>query len=152
MRPRGDHRRESAQPLREQATDGARRVAEVLAHGAAEVGLVGEAEVGGEGGEVAGAGLQPVECAFDPDPVAVPGERHPEVPAERPAEPERRHTEERGERQQPAGRGVVGPDGFPGAADQRVIGGAVGGGCARGRRRSRRKQPDSRWTRRSTTA
>ena len=67
----------------EQATDGAGRVAEMVAHRAAQVRLVGESEVGRERGEVVGAGLQPVEGPFDPDAVPVPGERHAEVPAAR---------------------------------------------------------------------
>jgi hypothetical protein len=47
----------------------------VAAHGAGQVRLVGEAQLGGERGQAGRALLQPVERAADPHPVAVVGER-----------------------------------------------------------------------------
>ena len=41
--------------------------------------LVGEPEIGGEHGQAGFALLQPIQCAGDANPVAVAGERHPEL-------------------------------------------------------------------------
>jgi hypothetical protein len=55
---------------------------EVGAHGPAEVGLVGEPEIGGEGGEVALAVFEALQGTADADAVAVAGQRHAELAGE----------------------------------------------------------------------
>jgi len=62
----------------------------VLAHGAAQVGLVGEAEIGGEHAEVAFAVLQPVERLPDPHAVAVPRQGHAQLAGKSATQPVRR--------------------------------------------------------------
>jgi hypothetical protein len=93
----------------------------VLAHGAGQVGLVGEAEVGGEDAEALLAAFHPIEGVSDPDPVAVAGERDAELAREGAAEAERGDAEQLREREQSVRLGEPRGDGLARGGDQGAL-------------------------------
>ena len=94
------------------------------ADGPAEVGLVGEPQIGGEGGEVALAVFQALQGAADADAVAVAGQRHAELAGEGSAEPIWGDAEQVGEGEQPMGCRVIGGDRLAGGRDPGPVGAA----------------------------
>lgn len=83
--------------------------------------LVGEAKVRGQIAEVGRAALEAVERSADAHPVAVTGQRHPELSGERPTQPVRRDIEQGREGQEPAGGRVIVADGVAGLAHQGTV-------------------------------
>jgi hypothetical protein len=87
----------------EQAAQRCRGASQMLAHRPAQMRLISEAEVGGEIGQARLAICHTVERPAHAHADAVPGQRHPQLARECPAQPVRRDAEQVRERQQSLG-------------------------------------------------